>query len=488
MTSSTPPNLALPVPARQALAALWQLAGLPSAALGHVDLSGQDPVLPSSFAVATAAQVSLAAAAAAAAEVWHRRSGERQRVRVDATHAALEACGHFSLDGRVPPLWDKLSGLYPCGGAVGAPGWVRLHANFAHHRDGALRLLGIPPGDTTEREAVAAALAHWRAEDFETAAADAGGVAAAARDFATWERHPQALALAGTPVLQIERIAGAPPAEPRPLPAAPADAPPLAGVRVLDLTRILAGPVAGRTLAAYGADVMLVNAPQLPNIEAIADTSRGKLSAHIDLKAPAGRETLRALLADAHVFLEAYRPGALEALGFGPQALAQLRPGIVRVSLSAYGARGPWAGRRGFDSLVQTATGFNLAEAAAFSLDQPKAMPMQVLDMAAGWLLAFGAQAALLRQAEEGGSWQVQVSLAGVAHWLRTLGRVANAGAVKPPPFEPYLEASDSSFGRLLAMRHAAQFSRTPAQWRRPSMPPGSHPPQWPLDVSGISA
>jgi CoA-transferase family III len=178
------------------------------------------------------------------------------------------------------------------------------------------------------------------------------------------------------------------------------------------------------------------------------------------------------------VWLQAYRPGALQALGYGPAQLAARRPGIVCVSLTAYGDRGPWAARRGFDSLVQTATGFNIAEAQACGSATPKALPMQILDYAAGYLMAFGAQAALLRQAEAGGSWQVQVSLAGVARWLRSLGRVTPAAAL--PAFEPHLQAWPSGWGELVAVRHAAQFSRTPAAWKRPSMPPGSHPPVWP--------
>ncbi len=477
--------------AQEALAGLWHRAGLPADALDHVRLTGAEPVLPSSFAVGTAVQSSLAAAALAAGEIWQRRTAlPRQAVSVDMTHAALDSCAHFTVDGQAPVLWDKLSGLYPCG-AGAEPGWVRIHANFAHHRDGALKLLGLASGPGTEREAVVQALRGWRAEAFETAAAEAGLVVAALRSFEAWDRHPQAQALAGVPVVGIERIEGVAgagsgagsvsgAADPIAWPRSTADAPPLHGLRVLDLTRILAGPVAGRTLAAYGAGVMLVNSPQLPNIDAIADTSRGKLSAHLDLQTVEERATLQTLIGGAHVFLQGYRPGGLAALGFGPADVAALRPGIVYVSLSAYGGAGPWAGRRGFDSLVQTATGFNHAEAVAAGVQQPKAMPLQVIDYTAGYLLAFGTQAALLRQASEGGSWHVRVSLAGVGHWLRGLGRVSDGFATLPPPFDAYLEASDSGFGRLVAMRHAAQFSQTPACWRRPSMPPGSHPPVWP--------
>ena len=465
--------------ARQALAGLWALADLPPAALAAAVLpepSDGGSVMPSSFAVATAAQASLGAAALAAVEIGQRRGQPPQTVRIDAEAAALECCAHFTVDGRQLPQWDKLSGLYACGTDVGQPGHVRIHANFAHHRDGALRLLGLPPGSTTEREVVSQALRRWRAEDFETAAAEAGLVVAAARSFAEWDAHPQGRALAGLPPLTIEPLGTA--AAPRAWPKPSDDARPLAGLRVLELTRILAGPVAGRTMAAYGADVLLLNSPSLPNIEAIADTSRGKLSAFVDLKTEAGRATLRELLADADVFLQSYRPDALEALGFGADELARLAPGLVVVSLSAYGGIGPWANKRGFDSLVQTATGFNTAEAEALHSGVPKALPMQILDYSAGYLLAYGAMAALLRQRERGGSWHAKVSLAAVGGWLRSLGRVTPSAGM--PPFEPHLQVWDSGYGRLVAPGHAARFSATPAAWTRPSMPPGSHPPAWP--------
>ena len=249
---------------------------------------------------------------------------------------------------------------------------------------------------------------------------------------------------------------------------------------MLDLTRILAGPVCGRTLAAYGADVMLVNGPHLPNIASIAETSRGKLSAHVDLRFEAGRAQLDALLHQAHVFVQGYRPGALQALGCGAQSLAQRHPGIVCISLSAYGDHGPWGARRGFDSLVQTATGFNHAEAEAAGAAEPKALPVQILDYASGFLMAYAASVALARQAQEGGSWHVQVSLARTGQWIRQLGRLAQGFGVPVPDRSPYVESVDSGFGPLEAVRHSAQWSRTPARWSRMAMPPGTHPPVWP--------
>jgi crotonobetainyl-CoA:carnitine CoA-transferase CaiB-like acyl-CoA transferase len=456
----------------EALRSLWTGAALPAEALPFAQLTGADPVVPSSFAVGAAAQSTVAAAALAACELCHARGPARQRVRVDMLHAALECTGWFSIDGRVPPQWDPFSGLYRC-----ADGWVRVHANFAHHRDGALRLLGLNPA-TAERADAESAMTAWRALDFEHASAEAGLVATALRRFDQWDATPQGQAVAAQPLFTIERIGSDAPR--RELPPLNETQRPLSGLRVLDLTRILAGPVGGRALAAYGADVMLVNSPNLPNIEAIADTSRGKLSAHAELRSEAGRDALMRLLGDAHVFVQGYRPGGLATLGFGAEQVVAQRPGIVCVSLSAYGTQGPWASRRGFDSLVQTAMGFNHAEGEAAGDGKPRPLPMQILDEATGYLIAMGAAAALWRQQQEGGSWHVQVSLAQTGHWLRSLGRVDAGPTIARPDREPYLESSASGFGELRGLRHSAQLSRTPAVWRRPSMPPGSHPPVWP--------
>ena len=457
--------------ATEALAGLWRLAGLPAQALRHVHLTGTDPVYPSSFAVATAAQSTIAAAALAACELGHARGVARQEVQVDAVHAAAECQAWFRIDGRVPELWDKFSGLYPA-----RDGWVRIHANFAHHRAGALRLLGLDPA-TADRPDAERAVRGWDALALEQAAAEAGLVVAALRSFAQWDASEAGRAIAAQPLITLTRIGDAPPRE---LPPLTGQQRPLEGLRVLDFTRILAGPVGGRALAAYGADVMLVNAPHLPNIEAIADTSRGKRSVLLDLRTEAGRATLDPLVQAAHVFVQGYRPGAIEGLGYGAQALAQRRPGIVCVSLSAYGTQGPWGGRRGYDSLVQTATGFNLAEAqAAGDPARPRPLPMQILDEATGYLVAFGAAAALWRQQREGGSWHVQVSLAQTGHWLRRLGRVAEGFAVTPPALEPFQETTATAWGALCALRHSAHLSRTPARWSRPSERPGDSPPRW---------
>lgn len=464
-----------------ALAQLWLSQGLPADALSRIALPGQALGFASSFAVVPAAQVSAGAAALAATEVERLRRPDlpAQSVAVDAQHAAFEASGYFTQDGEQPDMWAPISGLYACGQAVGAPGWVRIHANFDHHRDGALALLGLPAGPDTKRAAVEQALQHWRAGDLEALAAAKGLPIAAARSTAQWQAlgHEQVLAL--QELVAITRIGDA---LPLPWPTLADGQRPLGGLRVLDLSRIIAGPVAGRTLAAHGADVMLLNGPHLPNIEAIADTSRGKRSAQLDLRMPGGQQALRELVAQSHVFLQAYRPGALAAKGFAAQDLARMRPGVVVAELSAYGWEGPWAGRRGFDSLVQTATGIQADEARARGQGTPRPLPVQVLDYSAGFLLAYGIQAALLRQAREGGSWQVRVTLAGVARWLRSLGPVAVQAQEwdQPRPnIRPYLETMDSGFGRMRAVRHCAVLSRTAPGWERASVPPGTDAPRW---------
>lgn len=454
---------------REALASLWQSTGLPQQALRFADLAGTDPVYPSSFAVGTAAQASIAAAALAACEVGHLRGAPRQRVAVDMGHAATECTAWFAIDGRTPDLWDPFSGLYRC-----ADGWVRVHANFRHHRDGALKLLGLDPTTATRAQADAAMLL-WNARDYEDASAKAGLVATALRTFADWDASPQGQAIASQPLVQVERLGDAPVLA---LPALQPGQRPLAGVKVLDLTRILAGPVGGRMLAAYGADVMLVNSPQLPNIDAIADTSRGKRSCHVDLRTARGREDFDALLAEAHVAIQGYRPGGLDALGYGPGDLARRRPGIVAVWLSAYGSQGPWRDRRGFDSLVQTAMGFNHAEGEAAG-GGPKALPMQILDEATGALIAAMASALVHRQQRDGGSWLARVSLAQTGQWLRSLGRVEGGLAAKPPARDAWVEHADSGFGRLSGISHSAQLAATPAAWTRPSERPGTSPPRW---------
>jgi crotonobetainyl-CoA:carnitine CoA-transferase CaiB-like acyl-CoA transferase len=455
------------------LADLWTLAGGDASALDAVALTGEEPQLPSSFRVAAAAQASIAAAGLAAAQIWKLRSGQSQDVAVDMRHAVVECRSerYLRVDGKPPPpAWDAIAGIY----RTRDQRFVRLHTNFRHHRDAVCKVLNCKP----ERDEVQAALMQWDGEAFETAAYAGGCVVALMRPHDEWSDLPHAKALAALPLISIEKIGDA---APKPWPAGDR---PLEGVRVLDLSRVIAGPVAGRTLAVHGADVLLISGPDLPAIPWLTiDTGRGKLTSFVELKTKQGRGVLRDLLASADIFSQGYRPRSLASLGFSAEDAARISPGIVYVSLSAYGHAGPWAERRGFDSLVQTATGFNHAEGQASGVDGPKELPAQMLDHATGYLMAFGAMMARARQSREGGSWHVRVSLAQTGRWLWNLGRVADGFKtedLKADAVRPFVEELPSGFGPLQSVSHSAALSKTPAFWARPAMPLGSHLPQWP--------
>jgi len=453
------------------LGELWRWAGEDLAALDWAQLTGGDPVLPSDFKIATVAAASIAAAGLAAAELWRLRSGRRQHVAVDAraAAAAFRSERYLRVDGRTPPgAWHPVSGFY----RAGDERWIQLHCNFPHHREGALRVLGCDG----IRDAVTAAVAKRKAAELEDGLAAAGLCAGMVRAPAEWQQHPEARAVATLPLFEIVRIGDAP-AE-----AAGRGERPLSGVRVLDLTRVIAGPVCGRTLAGHGANVLLVTAEHLPAIEVhLMDGGFGKRSARLDLRRADHLEQLRVLMRHADVVCQSYRPGALAARGLSPEDLARLRPGIVYVTLSAYGHVGPWRERRGFDSLVQSVSGIAHEGGVAAGTDGPRHLPAQALDHATGYLAAFGAMVALARRAREGGSYLVRVSLAQTGRWLDRLGRVAGHGVPDPrvEDVEAFLQTTATPFGVLRHVSPAPILSETPASWARPSVPLGTHAPEW---------
>jgi crotonobetainyl-CoA:carnitine CoA-transferase CaiB-like acyl-CoA transferase len=452
------------------LAQLWRDMALPSDCLDAITFMDHDAVLPSSFEVTRAAAASIAATGLAAALLWRERSGVMQHVRVAHRHAAaaFHSESFLRINGAwAPREWGDIAGLYPTANG----GWVRLHTNFDHHRAVILGLLGC---DGT-RTAVAAELLRRDSFAFEAEAIAANATVSALRSFAQWDALPQGQAVPTLPLVEITRIGDAP------RPTWAEGAAPLSGIRVLDLTRVIAGPVGTRTLAAHGADVLGITGPGLPSY-GIEDLGRGKRQAQIELKTAEGRAQMAALLEGADVFAQGYRPGAIASHGFSPEQAVALRPGLIVASLSAYGAAGPWSGRRGFDSLLQTTSGFNAAEAEAYGQDAPRPLPVQALDHATGYLLAFGIMAALYRRRLEGGSWQVRVSLARTGHWLRELGRREETMGL--PPQTPddvvdLLEESQSGFGRMEAIQHPALLSGTPARWVLPSVKLGTHRAEW---------
>ncbi|GGO15601.1 CoA transferase [Microbispora rosea subsp. aerata] len=477
--------------------------------LPEVRVTGGDPVLPSVFPLGTMAAASAGALTAAVA-AYAARAGESEEgepggpergrgahrepdVTIDVRHAtvAFQSERHFRADGKGMDVWAALSGDYRT-----SDGWVRLHCNFDHHRDAALRALGLPLG--SGKEDVVRACAGRTALEIEEAVIHEGGCAAAMRSRAEWLAHPQAQALAELPLVGASRLPGAGRESlgvasrsenarsgngrttAGHVPGGPAKGRtadqqrPLDGVRVLDLTRVIAGPVAARALAAYGAEVLRVGAAHLPEVPGlVVETAFGKRSCHIDLRSES--DTLRELVRQADVIIQAYRPGALRAKGFGPDDLTELRPGIVCVDISAYGTRGPWADRRGFDSLVQMACG--IAHENGDGL-RPNPLPAQALDHGTGYLAAFGAVAALLRRADEGGSWHVEVSLARTATWLDGLGRIDAAG-VEHPRVDDLLATMTSSFGTLTYVTPPGAIDGVRPHWTTPPPRQGEHPAAW---------
>ena len=457
-----------------ALQHIWTLAGCDPTALRSVTLTGADPGLPSVYRVGSLASASIAATGLAAAEYHRLRTGRRQHVTVEMRRALASFRSERYLrinDGPPPALRDPVMGFYETRDGL----WIQLHTNFPHHLQGVLTVLGC----ANDREAVASAIRGWDGATLDQTLADAGLCAALIRTPLEWAALDQAKAIASLPLFEIERIGDAPVEPPR---QRGADRP-LAGVRVLDLSRIIAGPVAGRALAQHGADVLMINGPHLPNIAPLViDNGRGKRSALVDLREPAGREALRALAGDADVFLQAYRPGALAARGFGAEELARVRPGIVYVSVSAYGHEGPWAQRRGFDSLVQSASGIAFTERQAAGWNEPKHLPCQALDHATGYLAAFGAMAALARRATEGGSWHVRVSLAQTGRWLQSFGQMPEGWKAPDVALEDVrdcLATVESEFGSVLGVQPAEVLDETPAYFALPPTRVGAHEAAW---------
>ncbi|MFM0293483.1 MULTISPECIES: CoA transferase [Paraburkholderia] len=457
-----------------ALQHIWTLAGCDPTALRSVTLTGADPGLPSVYRVGSLASASIAATGLAAAEYHRLRTGRRQHVTVEMRRALASFRSERYLrinDGPPPALRDPVMGFYETRDGR----WIQLHTNFPHHLQGVLTVLGC----ANDREAVASAIRGWDGATLDQTLADAGLCAALIRTPLEWAALDQAKAIASLPLFEIERIGDAPVEPPR---ERGADRP-LAGVRVLDLSRIIAGPVAGRALAQHGADVLMINGPHLPNIAPLViDNGRGKRSALVDLREPAGREALRALAGDADVFLQAYRPGALAARGFGAEEMARVRPGIVYVSVSAYGHEGPWAQRRGFDSLVQSASGIAFTERQAAGWNEPKHLPCQALDHATGYLAAFGAMAALARRATEGGSWHVRVSLAQTGRWLQSFGQMPEGWKAPDVALEDVrdcLATVESEFGSVLGVQPAEVLDETPAYFALPPTRVGAHEAAW---------
>ncbi len=439
---------------------------------------GTDPLLPTSFRITDTSTAALGAVGLAVSDLWESRTGRRQEVTVDARRAtaSLRSGKYMHMDdSHVSTERNTVMGVYPTKDGR----WSYLHCNFPNHRAAALSVLGV----SEDRDAVTKAVATWNAQDLEEAIIAAKGAGGMVRTMEEWAKHPQAAAIDSLPLMEIVKIGEAPPE------ALPEGNRPLSGVRVLDLTRVLAGPTCARTLAEHGSDVMKITAGHLPNIGYQEyDTGHGKLNAQLDLRDDSALETLRGLVRQTDVFSQGYRPGTLGGRGLSPEELAELRPGIVYISLCAFSHEGPWASRRGFDTVVQTVSGITSRQGDLFpgATPGPQFYPVSAIDYLTGYLMAFGGMVALNKRVHEGGSWLVRISLAQVGRWLVSQGEIPESQLQNvPAEFTPeevasWSTVSDTPMGKLRHLGPVLGLSETPTRWARPSVPLGHHDPVWP--------
>jgi hypothetical protein len=387
-----------------------------------LELVGGEPLWRGPLRVDELAVAAVAAALVSAAELGETRGAARaldprpgRRVALDARHAAASFFAEqlvTPVGWDLPPVWDPIAGDY-----LARDGWIRLHTNYPHHRRAALEALGERDLPSLDRARVARAVASWGAVPLEEAVVGRCGAAAAQLAPGTWWASEAGRGVASEPLVETspEGAAGSAP----PLGPLGPEALPFEGVRVLDLTRVLAGPTCTGFLAAWGADVLRLDPPSFDEVAALVPiTAAGKRAARLDLASDAGREATRALVAQADVVVHGYRPGALEALGLGSASLHELRPGLVEVTLDAYGFSGPWTERRGFDSLVQHTVGITALTQAALGAERPVPLPCQALDHGAGWLMAAAVARGLTRRCLEGRGSRARTSLARVARAL----------------------------------------------------------------------
>lgn len=456
---------------RHLIGKLWNDLGGDPSLLDAIQIGGPRSVLSSVYDVTGFAAATVATAASGVAELAAVRSGARSvpQVRVDrlASSASFRFEALLTPEGwELPPIWDPVAGDYET-----ADGWIRLHTNYRHHLDAVLSVLGVP----ADRAVVAMEVRRWKADELESAVVAAGGCAAAMRTADEWVVHPAGQATA------FERpvVIGAPVScsgGTGPDLSRPAGSAPLAGIRVLDLTRVIAGPVATRYLAAYGADVLRIDPPGFDEVPALLpESTAGKRCAFLDLRDDADRARFEALVAQAHVVTGGFRPGALVGLGYGPDALRSINPSLITVNHDAYGWSGPWAGRRGFDSLVQMSTGIAAAGAAAAGTDRPTPLPAQALDHGIGHLLAAATCRALTRLISDGVAADVTGSLVGAANVVKA--HPASPGAWSPVPVtDAHLEPGGTHWGPVHRVPLAGWIEGIEPTWPIPSGPLGRHP------------
>lgn len=447
-----------------------RLAGLELAPETDVTVHGDDPVLVSPFHLGEGAAAAIALVGQEVDRLWQLRGGRRQSLSVDVRHAAasLHSFALLEVHGKKIPLTPRpgpnVTSIWECGDGR----YIHLHGSFTDTAD-ILAELGLD--ETATADDIAAATRTRGAFELEDALARRGLCAAVCRTADEWASHPQGRLLALKPVVEIVKIGDAPP-----IPLGVAERP-LAGIRALDLTRVLAGPTCARTLAEHGADVLHIASPRLPTSELFEmDTGHGKRQAHINLNDPADVETLRELVRGADVFSQGFQHRSLERRGFGAPQLAALRPGIIYVSENAFGHEGPWQERPGWEQLAQSTTGVAVMQGA----ERPALAPAAMNDYTTGYFAAMGALMALRRRTTEGGSWLVTVSLAQTSMWYYRLGcELDRAAACGVGTLSPLMEERDTLYGSMKYLRPALQMSETAPYWAVATAPLGSGEPAW---------
>lgn len=458
----------------------WLALGGPPRYLGHLQTVGEG-ALASAFPVTDFATAAIAAAHLAVAELISQAHGTLPAVTVDRRLASFWFATSLQPQGwTLPAQWDTVAGDY-----LAADGWIRLHTNAPHHRQAALAVLKTAP----ERDAVSQAVRRWKATALESAVVDNQGCAAAMLSAAAWRDHPQGRAVAAEPLLHrvdaalppVSAVSGSGPSNrARPESSVPRDRP-LQGIRVLDLTRILAGPVATRFLAGFGAEVLRIDPFGWDEPGTVPEVALGKRCARLDLREPRDRAVLEGLLGEADVIVHGYRADALARLGLTAERRRQLNPGLVDVSLNAYGWSGPWRERRGFDSLVQMSVGIADAGMNAAGSHRPVPLPVQALDHATGYLMAAAAVRGLTQRLATGQGMRVQASLARTALSLTSFTATGAQPSVLQPlnPSDYGADVEHTAWGPALRLTPAGQIEGTPTHWKWPAGPLGRADARW---------
>lgn len=439
-----------------------------------INVSGKDPVLSTRFKLGETSAAIQAAIGVAVNDLWELQTGRRQDLAICAEHAAavLRSYVYMKVDtGHADEEWRRQRNRQ----GISTPHPTKDGRYFLPHMGLphlAERVLSVLACDF-ELEAIVEAVSRWNALELEEAIAEVKGCGAMVRSGEEWTAHPQGQVLAQRPVIEIIKIGDSPP---EPVPEGDR---PLSGVRVLDLTRILAGPTCARTLAEHGADVLMVSAEHLPQSQYfVMDTSHGKRSTFLDINNPEDHSRLTQLVGESDVFSQGYRTDVLARRGFSPEKLAEIRPGIVYTSMNCYGFEGPFAERAGWEQLAQSVTGI----AEEHGRKRPTLLPAAACDYTTGYLAAYGTLLALGLRAREGGSWHVRASLCQSGMFLYRQERVDyddDSMEIEPKILNEITRITETPYGKMTHLGPILRMSETPPRWERPSSPLGTQKAEW---------